>query len=172
MSFITIDFYNKNIYVRLNEVSHGFANLEIFELGTGFSHEFPTAKIVTIESSRNMFVVERDGGETISGRDVPEIAWLFEHEDEIVAAALEDIERGAPSVTVRDIRTGRLFATDWLVVRHSEQVLMSQPTSLTQQQMQDLHNYRQSLRNIPDQDLSLDGTAYNWPEIPAFVPSL
>lgn len=172
MSLITIDLYNKNIYVRLSEIEHGFANLEIFELGTGFSRQFPTTKIVTSEPNRNMFVVERENGETVSGREVPEIAWLFEHEEEIVAAAQEDIERGSPPVTVRDVRVGKLFATDWLVVRHSEQVLMNSSTSLTQQQLQELHNYRQSLRMIPDEDLSLDGTTYNWPEIPAFVPSL
>ena len=65
---------------------------------------------------------------------------------------------------LRAERDHRLSETDWLVLRHQEQVAAGLGTSLTGAVYQSLLEYRQALRDLPEQ--TVDPVASDWPVSP------
>jgi hypothetical protein len=58
-----------------------------------------------------------------------------------------------------------LDSTQWIIDRHTDEVLMDRPTSITQEQLNEVLMYRQALREL---DYS-DPLSVTWPTAPSFV---
>lgn len=77
------------------------------------------------------------------------------------------------AIRVRQERDKRLDETQWLVSRHQEQLSNNIATTLTDEQYEELLQYRQALRDLP----TLDGFPWQggdngeipWPTMPIFV---
>lgn len=69
-----------------------------------------------------------------------------------------------PPEDVRMRRDRRIRATDWMVLRHREQLDSEMPTSLTSEQYDALLLYRQSLRDVPLQAEFPENV--EWPQEP------
>ncbi len=67
---------------------------------------------------------------------------------------------------LRAIRDNFIFGTDFLTVRHRDQIELGVPTTLTAQQYTELQAYRQALRDFPA-NVDLDNIV--WPTKPAFM---
>jgi hypothetical protein len=67
----------------------------------------------------------------------------------------------APLPSLSDSRTNKLYETDWMVVRHKDQLDLGIITTLTNDQYQKLLAYRQQLRDITKKYTSLDDVV--WP---------
>jgi hypothetical protein len=64
-------------------------------------------------------------------------------------------------------RAQYLYDTDWLVQRHQEQILRSVTTTLSEQQIIDLLNYKQELRDLTQHyDLTQPAENISWPYNP------
>ena len=166
---VCIDCYNGNVSVIFDDLRHVFSSYDRFVELTGF--ERGEVNMVSYELERNLFVVEYVGGIIVAKVDAPEVQWVAQNIENIKQAAVADQAafRETPS-TLRYHRNGLLYSTDWLFVRHSEQLLMGTEPSLTTQQIQELNAYRQALRDMPDTILS--NTVLNeeeWPVPPAFL---
>lgn len=76
-----------------------------------------------------------------------------------------------PEITVDELwdalraeRDGLIAATDWLVQRHAEELVLELDTTLTPEQHTDLLAYRQALRDLPE--TTTDPTNPEWPNEP------
>ena len=144
---VTLDFVNSNCSISLNGVEHLFTSPDNFRLLTGYP--FENTHLMFFEPERAIFVVERSGPETVSGEDLEEIKWVISNKDNIIQAAHND-GYGAldPLPPLSFFRNSKLFETDWLVLRHRDQVDVGSATTLTNEQYQKLLNYRQALRDL------------------------
>jgi len=66
-----------------------------------------------------------------------------------VDAVLTDAQRRA---SMRLLRDSRLDETDWMIVRHRDEVDIGRATTLSVDQFTTLLAYRQALRDLPEQD--------------------
>ncbi|NHQ81543.1 phage tail protein [Chromobacterium vaccinii] len=71
------------------------------------------------------------------------------------------------AAAVRADRDVRLFATQWFVERHTDQISVGDKTSLTVEQYTTLLKYRQSLRDVPAQ--SGFPLSVLWPPVPDYI---
>lgn len=131
-----------------------------FKQETGF--DFPNAKKVFFEPERNIYIIERSGGRCEIGSDLPELLWLQEHIQLIKQAGVRVNVSREPVITWRMVRADKLYATDWLMNRHSEQLQLGGTPTLTNAQYTELLGYRQSLRDLTDQN-------HEFPTPPSFV---
>lgn len=157
----SLNLYTNNVEFSAGDVQHVFVDVERFLDESGFN--FPTARIVCCEVERGIYIVERSGGQTVVGADEPEVLWFIDNIDVIADLARAEIERveAATAPTWEQERNGRLLATDWIVQRHTEQLLRNMSTDLSTTQFDQLLEYRQQLRDAPrDGDL---------PAIPTFI---
>jgi hypothetical protein len=144
---VTLDFLNKNCSISLGGVDHLFSSPDNFKTLTGYP--FENTHLMFFEQERDIFVVERSGPETVSGQDVEEIQWIIANKDNIKQAAYNDGYGAlAPMLPIADIRNIRLYETDWMVIRHRDQVEAGTATTLTNTQYQNLLIYRQALRDL------------------------
>jgi hypothetical protein len=156
---VTLDFLNKSCSIPLSGVDHLFSSPENFRSLTGYP--FENTHLMFFEQERNIFVVERSGPETVSGDDIEEIKWVMTNKDNIKQAAYNDGYGAlAPMASVAEVRTGKLYETDWMVLRHRDQVEAGTATTLTNTQYQNLLIYRQALRDL-SKDYNNDNVV--WP---------
>lgn len=66
-------------------------------------------------------------------------------------------------------RENLLKSTDWLVTRHRDQIDGALQTDLTKEDYEELVEWRQALRDLPNNAKSAD---YDWPEIPESIKDL
>jgi hypothetical protein len=144
---VTLDFINGNCSILLNGVNHLFTSSDNFKLLTGYP--FENTHLMFFEPERDIFVVERSGPETVSGDDLEEIVWVIANKDNIIQASYND-GYGAltPSPPLSTFRNEKLFGTDWMVIRHRDQLDAGVATTLTNTQYQNLLIYRQALRDL------------------------
>jgi hypothetical protein len=156
---VTLDFVNGNCSISLNGVNHLFTSSDNFKSLTGYP--FDNTHMIFFEPERGIFVVERSGPETVSGEDLEEIVWIIANKDNIIQAANND-GYGAlpPSPPLFAFRNEKLFSTDWMVIRHRDQVDAGVATSLTNTQYINLLTYRQALRDL-SKDYTIDTVV--WP---------
>lgn len=157
---ITLGAYNDSADIVLNGINHLFSSYTKFKELTGYNFE-DTAGIF-FEPERNIFVVERIGGITLNGEDLPEIIWCKENIDNIITAAHAD-GYGAlpPGPSLSELRIIKLYETDWMVTRHNDQKILGSTTSLSDSQFIKLLQYRQELRDITTKYSSIDDVV--WP---------
>ncbi len=67
-------------------------------------------------------------------------------------------------------RENKLKETDWMILRHQDEIARTVQTTLTNEQYQELLNYRQALRDMPE-DPNFDIFNPQWPEKPSFMDS-
>lgn len=144
----SIDFYNDNVTVADQGFLHLFSDVEVFLSLTKFPYQ-ETVKIMSYEPERNLAIIERPGGVTVSGLDLEEFQWVHDNFSTIVNAAKLDLSNTTPPPpTARDIRDGKLYETDWLIIRHQEQIATGVTPTLTVEQFKKVTDYRQSLRDM------------------------
>ena len=159
---VTLDFVNGNCSISLNGVNHLFTSSDNFKLLTGYP--FDNTHFMFYEPERGIFGIEKtgiDGPETVSGEDLEEIIWIIANKDNIIQAAHNDGYGDLPpSPPLSFFRNSKLYETDWMVLRHRDQIDANVTTTLTNDQYQKVLTYRQALR-----DLSKDYTVDNvvWP---------
>lgn len=158
---ISYDHYNDNAVVKTDVCEVLFANARAFCDAVGFN--FDDARIISYEPERNFFCVERVGGSIVGGNDVAEIVWITENATTIERIANEEYQSQqlALQPSLADTRRAELSATDWLVIRHRDQVDIGTTTTLSAQQYTELLTYRQALRDAGDAALL--------PPAPAFL---
>jgi hypothetical protein len=156
---ITLDFVNGNCSISLNGVNHLFTSSDNFKSLTGYP--FENTHLMFFEPERAIFVVERSGPETVSGEDLEEIIWIIANKDNIIQAAHNDgYGELPPSPPLSAFRNEKLFSTDWMVIRHRDQIDVGVATTLTNTQYQNLLIYRQALRDL-SKDYTIDNVV--WP---------
>lgn len=69
--------------------------------------------------------------------------------------------------TLRAERDHRISATDWVIIRHQCEVLRSAPHTLSGEQFAALLDYRQALRDLPEN--TADPAEPAWPDAPEFL---
>ena len=99
-----------------------------------------------------------------------EINWIHENFKLILTKApLLDDASGSFVVTIRMKRAGRLFDTDFYGIRHTEELALGLPLSLTEQQYQEMLEDRNALRNISTEVLDTSDPAFVWPVCPEWM---
>jgi len=81
----------------------------------------------------------------------------------------EQIDQEKLEVKIQKLREQRnklLQETDWLLLRHQDEVSMERPTTLSTEQHQELLAYRQALRDLPE---SWDINNLTFPDKPSFL---
>lgn len=157
--FVNIDKFNNSITVRNGSVDHLFSSYENFEKYSGFN--FPDVLIISYEPVRNIYHVVKIGGEGFSGEDLPEIQWIKNNQEKLSQAAFSDGYGKVYEITIEQYRDSKLYETDWMVIRHRDQIDSGVSTSLSSQQYINLLNYRQELRDITKKYNKLDDVV--WP---------
>ena len=144
---VTLDFMNGNCDISLNGTNHLFSSLENFKSLTGYP--FENTHILCFEPERKIYIIERSGPTIVNGEDLEEIQWIINNKDVIIQAAYNDGYGALPPLpSVSDMRTNKLYETDWMVIRHKDEMDGGFPTSLTNEQYKKLLKYRQELRDI------------------------
>jgi hypothetical protein len=163
--YIQIDTYNNTASCRLNGISCIFPSASEFIQTTGFPFE---VGLLNWEPSRAHWVVERPGTPPtiVSGSNLPEIIWLDDHKAALTEYCRQYVESlpKPPEITLRNVRDGTLYATDWVLQRRQEEQLLNLPLTLTEEKFQQVLVYRQALRNMTNTYSSLDNAV--WPVNP------
>lgn len=146
--------------INIEGVDCCFDSAAHFKQETGF--DFPDAKKVFFEPERSVYLIERSGGRCEVGADLPEIVWLQDNIQTIKHAGERINISRQPVITWRMTRNDLLYATDWLMTRHSEQLQLREQTTLTDSQYKELMSYRQLLRGLTDEN-------HEFPAAPSFV---
>jgi hypothetical protein len=117
---------------------------------------------INYEPDRDLYCVSFLKEPAIHGEKCLEINWIkanWEH----IRETFHELEIAFVSITEKKINS--LYDTDWVVLRHQEQVLAGTQTSITSQQFEELLAYRQALRDIPS-SLEQSEDTINWPVSP------
>jgi hypothetical protein len=156
---ITLDKFNNHAYVRLEGVDHLFRSYDDFASLTGFNYEIIN---LSFEPVRNFFTVELPGGVVQSGIEQEQFQWILNNRDKIIQAAYDNGYGAlAPLPTLQEVRSNKLWETDWMVIRHRDQLELNINTSITAEQYQKLLAYRQELRDITTKYNSIEEVI--WP---------
>lgn len=81
-------------------------------------------------------------------------------------AVADDAETAARAGAVRGARDAALAATDWLVLRHNDEVAVGAAMSLSADQFKALQQYRQALRDLTGAE---GFPAVDMPTAPEFI---
>jgi len=156
---VTLEPINNSANFYLNGFNYSFKSYVTFKELTGYP--FDNTHVVAYEPDRNIYVVERSGPEIVSGTDLEEIQWITNNIDNIVEAAHREGYGQEPELTIRDIRNIKMYETDWMVLRHRDEIDNELSTTLNNDQYKKLLDYRQKLRDITKIYVNLDEVV--WP---------
>lgn len=164
---VIIDFYNDSFYIADGDFDHLWTVKDNF-LNTGFPYK-DNVGMINYEPMRNFFSVEYLGGQTLHHR-TEEIEWIENNFDLLLQSARDEKDLSQnPSLTIRQLREIKLYDTDWMVVRHQEELICGEPTTLSELQFEALASYRRWLRDIPltypDVDMDLNSNNILWAEL-------
>lgn len=162
-TFVSIDLHNGNVSGRINDVEFLFSSSQVFLDTTGYPYG-ETSRLISYEPERDIFFVERQGREIVTGYDLPEIQWIQNNLSLIEQAAITDTANHTFVPTLRDQRNAMLYATDWVLTRWQEETTINVPHSMTEQKFAEVLAYRQALRDITNTYTSLDDVV--WPTNP------
>lgn len=167
---IIIDRLHNTLEVQHEELKYFESNVEEFCTQIGFLDAFPDTTIMHYAPLRNIYVAERLGGATYNGDESEEAQWIRSNFDNIVAIATEkkQLQQLEYECTVRMVRDVKLNESDWLVTRHYEQLIMNVTPSLSNTQLQELHTWRQALRDMQNLD-DVYNENVQWPATPSFM---
>lgn len=156
---VNIDKFNGTAFIKLDGVQHLFSSCENF---INYSeNKFDDVMIIVYEPVMNNYHVIKVGGEGFSGEDLPEIQWIKNNKEKLIQYAYQDGYGAIQEIPIEQVRNSKLFATDWMVIRHRDEIEMNLPTSLNPTQYSNLLKYRQELRDITKIYKNLDDVI--WP---------
>ena len=144
---VHFDFYNKTFSANVNQKIMLWDSEEDFLETTNYPFTEYTG-LLSYEPLRNIFVLEKVGGEVSIGEDLPEIQWIIENIGLFETLAIERESRNQFVVTLEMGRIQRFFDTEWMMQRHEEETILGIPHKLSDEQYTALLVYRQALRDI------------------------
>lgn len=161
---LTLDFYNDSFYIADGDFEHLWTVKDNF-LSTGFPFKDNIA-ILSYEPMRNFYAVEYYGGRTVNYKS-EEIEWVEVHFDLLLQSAKDEknlLEN--PVLSIQQMREIKLYETDWMVIRHQEQLLAGDLTTLSELQFDALVAYRRWIRELPltypDVDMNARSDSIVW----------
>jgi hypothetical protein len=160
LNILTLSVISNSVFMRLKGNEHLFSSYEKFVELTQFPFSNEVINL-SYEPERDIYVVETLDRSNPSGLDNIYIQWVIDNIDNIIDAAAKDKPDNLYVISLRDARNAKLYETEWMVVRHKEQLDIGVNTSLTTQQYNNLLTYRQQLRDITKQYSNLDDVI--WP---------
>jgi hypothetical protein len=157
---LTLEFHNNTCYINLKSVEYGFSSAAKFaEL---LSYPFNDTVTIHYEPERGFNVIEKLYGVVLNDDTQPEILWVANNIDNIIQAAYEDgYGKMLEGPTLRELRNIKIFESEWLILRHREEVELELTTTLSNEQYLKVLQYRQDLRDLPSRYSSLDDVV--WP---------
>jgi hypothetical protein len=163
----SLDFYNLHFFLRVDNKEYYWQELNKFIEDTGYPFA-DTTGYVSYEPYREIYHVERKDTKEVSlGIEQPEIQWFIDNKYSLLGIIEQLIESDKFTITGLMQRAQYLADTDWLVQRHQEQMLRSVTTTLSQQQIIDLLNYKQELRDLTQHyNLTQPAENISWPYNP------
>ena len=150
---VTIDLINSMIDIDIEGVKC-FMPWETFVRETNCPFDAENLFFVAYEPDRNILSVERRGGVGENSNDIPEIVWI-ETNIEAIKEFARNYKHEEYIPTYKDIRTSFLINTDWLVIRHRDELDLGVATTITNEEYLKLLNYRKYLRDLPS-DTEID----------------
>jgi hypothetical protein len=164
-TIFTLDFFNDSYYFKQGDKQAFWNSKDQFLAETGFP--FANTGIVAVETDRNIYHVERPGAINITGEDVDEIAWLLNHIDDFLTFAEQQADLMNPVITMEMMRNGKLFETDYVLIRHQEETVLGLPHTLSEEELSAVLTYRQQLRDLSNTyDKSTPHDQVEWPNNP------
>ena len=160
----SLAFYNLHFFLRVDNKEYYWQDLSKFISDTGYPFTDNTA-YVSYEPHREIYHVERKNSkELYVGIEQPEIKWFIDNKYNLLSIIEQLIELDKFTITGLMQRAQYLYDTDWLVQRHQEEILRGVTTKLSQQQIIDLLNYKQELRDLTQYyDLTQPAENISWP---------
>jgi hypothetical protein len=160
---VTLDFQNKSFFVRENDFNYLWDSADSFVEDTGFPYR-QTLVSISYESARDLYIVERLHGEIVIGLDNPEMQWIDENFNFIVNIARN---KQLPTETMASTRLLKLFETDWISQRHTEQKTLGISTTISDAEYLLLLEYRQQLRDLSNTyNVDTPANEVTWPDSP------
>ena len=144
---VHFDFYNTAFSAKIGQKVMVWDSEQDFLDTTNYPFNGTTG-LLSYEPLRNIIVLEKIGGETFQGEDLPEMQWVVENLQLFESLAVERENRNQFVVTLEIGRLQRFFDTEWMMQRHEEETVLRIPHKLTDEQYMALLNYRQELRDL------------------------
>lgn len=86
----------------------------------------------------------------------------FDIDKSVIVEIIKEVEK--PKIDYERIRNSRLGKTDWMITRHTDESLLGDGTTLSDEEFKELLLYRKSLR-----DMEFVGENTVWPNKPSFL---
>ena len=169
--YISLDFYNHNFEMRINEKSMYIGDISAFVSATGCPF-YETVVHLAYEPERNIYLVNRIDGTGSGDTTSDEMKWVIDNIELLESVCEVEMAKQAQQyiVTMEMKRNGLLAETDWLMLRHQDEKLLEVDTTLTDSQMLELSTYRQILRNMSKTyQKDDDASTITWPNKPSFL---
>lgn len=166
MDIVNLDFYNHHYFVRTGNKEYYTSDQNKFAQDMDYLLN-DNIGVLSYEPARNIYHVEYRDGTQQFGSDLPEFEWFIDNASTLYAKIIQAEERDVFVVTVEMQRAQLLYETDWIVQRHQEQILRQVPTTLDENQLRALLDYKQELRDLT-QHYTKDTPAevISWPAKP------
>lgn len=164
---ISFDFFNSHFFLRVEGQEYHWESVNKFVSDTGYPFA-DTSAFVSYEPNREIYHVQKQGSnEVFAGIEQPEISWFLNNKYSLLQTINNLIEANKPVITVEMQRAYYLADTDWIIQRHQEELMRQAPTTLDENQLRALLDYKQELRDITQQ-YSKDQPADTviWPQKP------
>lgn len=142
---ITVDSFNDTIDIDFQGI-RCLMSWKIFVEETNCPFDLENLFYINYEPDRNMYFIEKRGGLVLGGKEIPEIIWI-ESNYEAIRNFAEKYKPEEPVFTIQMRIQEYLLQTDWMVIRHKEQLELGVETSLDNDQYNNLLSYRQYLRD-------------------------
>jgi hypothetical protein len=163
---IAFDKYNNTFSGKIDNKICMWDSIEEVKAQTGFPYT-STFKMLFYEPLRNIYHIERDYGVQSIGEDIEEFQWIKDNLAAIESAIDGKIIPVQNPITMGSVRFGYLHGTDWLIIRHQDELLASKTPTLTPQQLTDVLVYRQALRDLSNTfSTNADAATVTWPTYP------
>jgi hypothetical protein len=150
---VTIDGINSTIDIDIEGIKC-FMPLETFVQETNCPFDIENVFFVAYEPDRNILSVERRGGKVDTLETIPEIVWI-ETNIEAIKQFARNYKQEDYLPTYRDKRNFYITNTDWIVIRHRDELDLSVATTITNEHYLKILNYRKYLRDLPS-DTEID----------------
>ena len=164
--FLTIDILNNELVFRYGDFIHLSKNFKKFISFTNF--DIFDVKKLHYEPDKNCYSVEYFSKKSVDDIHNYHIELVINNLDKIKKFFEVEYEIDVNDVyfSVGDEIKGRLFDTDWFVVRHLEEKYTGETTSLSEEEFLEVLNYRKKLRKFYNSGVDLDSDAWQNNEIP------
>lgn len=86
----------------------------------------------------------------------------FDIDKSVIVEVIKEVEK--PKIDYESIRNNRLDKTDWMITRHTDEGLLGEGTTLSDEEFKGLLLYRKALR-----DMKFVGEKTVWPDKPSFL---